>query len=262
MSDSVEQEHASTRRHSKWRGVLFFLPLAIWSLAGAGLIGLLAMVSKSFRAGGYVRWVRAWGRVPLALCGVELEVHGVEHREEPGPKLLLFNHVSLLDLYVLSALCPPRALVLYKREFERIPGLGAAFRNLGMIPVDRTNLEAAIASVSEAGRRIRKESANCFMAPEGTRSRRGGLQRFKLGPFHLASKHGIPVVPLIMRGIEEVLPMGAFVIRSGRVRVDYLAPIDTSQWKQETVRDHAREVRELFLQYLPAEEDGPHDDEA
>jgi len=245
---SSTQEH----RASAWRGVLFFLPLVLWSLAVPMCVALVAVVWPAFRREGVVRWVRIWGRVPLALCAVRLEVHGLEHRDRPGPKLILFNHVSLLDLYVLAAICPDRMVALYKRELHRIPGLGLGMRMIGMIPVDRGDLGSAIASIDEAGRRLREEGAACYMAPEGTRSRLGGLQPFKLGAFHLAAQTHIPVVPLVMRGIEEVLPMGSFLVRSGVVRADFLPPIDTTAWERETVRQHARELRELFLEYLPA----------
>jgi 1-acyl-sn-glycerol-3-phosphate acyltransferase len=234
-----------------WRGILFWVPIFLWTLGGAGVIGIAAALSPSFRGGGYVHWVRRWGRVPLWMCGASVEVHGREHAEGPGPRLLLFNHVSLLDLYMVAALCPERALVLYKKEFARIPGLGLALRHLGMIPVDRTNREAAIKSITEAGRRILAERATCVMAPEGTRSREGGLQRFKMGAFHLAAEHSIPIVPMIMRGIESILPMGSFLLRNGHARVDLLPPIDTSGWKREQVHEHAEELRALFLEYLP-----------
>ncbi len=253
MSNHGDNPDRSTSSTSGWRGVLFFVPIVIWTFAGAAVIASLAMLSERFRTQGYTSWVKVWGRVPLALCGTRIEVHGAEYRDLAEPKLLLFNHVSLLDLFVMSALCPPRALVLYKQEFSRIPGLGLAFKALGMIPIDRTNHEAAIASIAEAGRRIRAEQATCVMAPEGTRSRRGGLQSFKLGAFHLAAKHSIPIIPMIMRGIESSLPMGSFIIRNGRVRVDYLPPIDTTEWQTETVRQHARDVRRIFLRYLSPE---------
>lgn len=254
MTNRAQNAEGGSRRPGPWRAILCFLPVVLWTFAGAALIGLLALISARFRKGGYLPWLRAWGRVPLKLCGVTLEVHGLEHRDEPGAKLILFNHVSLLDIFLLSALFPERGLLLYKKELEVVPSLGAAVKALGMISIDRENLESAIASVTEAGRRIQEEEANCVISPEGTRSRKGGLQHFKLGAFHLAAEHSIPIVPLIMRGIEDVLPMGSFLMRSGLVRVDYLPPIDTSTWRQETVREHAQQVREIFLEVLPAEE--------
>lgn len=238
-------------RGSAWRGVLLLVPITLWTLGAATLIAVLALLVPSIRDGGYVHLVRSWGRVPLRLCGVRLEVHGREHVAEAAPRLVLFNHVSLLDLFVLASLAPPRPLVLYKKEFSRIPGLGLALRVLRMIPVDRGNHEAAVQSVTEAGRRLVEEGASCMIAPEGTRSRRGGLQDFKLGAFHLAATRGIPIVPMVMQGIEHVLPMGSFVIRSGTVRVDYLPPIDTTGWSSDEARLHAREVRGRFLELVP-----------
>jgi len=253
MTSTPSPPEPPTRLGSRWRGLLFFLPMAFWTLGMAGLIGVMGMISPSFQRGGYVAWVRVWGRVPLWLSGVRLEVHGLEHRDAPGPKILIFNHVSLLDLFVLGSLAPEKAVVLYKKEFARVPGMGMALKSLGMISIDRKNHQAAVRSVARASERLREERATLMMAPEGTRSRRGGLQEFKLGAFHLAATHGIPLVPMIMRGIETVLPMGSVVIRSGRVSVDYLPPIDTSTWSAESARSHAKDVREQFLEYLPAE---------
>lgn len=242
---------------SRWRGFVFFLPLFVWTLAGAGLLGIAASLSKSFRERGYGRWVRVWGRVPLRIAGIRVETHGREHVERPGAKLVLFNHVSQLDLFVLASLCPDGAVVMYKKEFEDIPGLGSAMRNLGMIPVDRSDLVSAIASVTTAGERILANDAPCFIAPEGTRSRQGGLQSFKKGAFHLAAQHGIPVVPMVLRGIGELMPMGRYIPKSGTVRVDYLDPIDTTEWDSERVRKHVKEVRDLFLEYVPAAKKKP-----
>lgn len=236
-----------------WRAVLLSVPLTIGLLGGAALIGLGASLSPRFREHGFLAWVRRWGRWPLWAMGIRVEVHGLEHRDAPGPKLILFNHLSLLDLFVLSSLSPARPLVLYKRELNSVPGLGSALRAMGMIPVDRQNHAAAIASVSEATERIRSEGGAVVMAPEGTRSRRGGLQQFKLGAFHLASNAQVPIVPMVIRGIDSVLPMNRRFARSGVIRVDFLPPISTLGWRAEDAREHAQQVREVFLRYLEPE---------
>jgi putative phosphoserine phosphatase / 1-acylglycerol-3-phosphate O-acyltransferase len=236
-----------------WRSALLLVPIFIGLLLFAGLIAFAAVCSRSFRQRGFLPWVRAWGRVPLWLLGIRLDVHGLEHRDAPGPKLLLFNHVSELDILILSALCPERPIVLYKKEFGRIPGLGWALSAMGMISVDRSNHEAAIRSVGQAGERVLAEKAAVMMAPEGTRSRKGGLQKFKLGAFHLATSSGVPIVPLVLRGIDSVLPMGKRFARSGVIRVDFLEPVATSDWETEDLRENAEAVREVFLRYVPAE---------
>jgi 1-acyl-sn-glycerol-3-phosphate acyltransferase len=235
-----------------WRGALFFLPVMLITLSTATVVALGATLSTSFRRRGYVPWVRRWGRFPLWLLGVRLEVQGLENRDAPGAKLLLFNHVSALDVLILASVCPERAMVVYKKEFHRIPGLGWALSSMGMIAIDRRDRASAIESVTRVGKSIREGQFAVMMAPEGTRSRQGGLQPFKLGPFHLAARTGVPIVPLVMRGIETVMPMSSRFSRPGVVRVDFLAPVETGSWGRRDVRERAEEVREVFLRYLPA----------
>lgn len=244
-------ERWDARAGTRWRALAVFLPAAVF-LFGYALYGTIyaVLAPRRFRRRESAVFQR-WGRTALWLVGVRLEIRGAEHRPESGPVIVMFNHVSLFDLFVLAALWPRRGVVLYKREFHRIPVIGAALRATGMIPVDRGNREAAIRSVEEAARRAREEGATVLIAPEGTRSRRGGLQEFKMGPFHLATATGAPIVPMIMRGIEQVMPFGSLLPRTGAVRVDYLPPIPTSGWTRDEVRDRARELRELFLRYLP-----------
>ena len=256
--DRGDEHPAPAGSHRTWdarpggglRGLLLLPLSALWMILASGFVAVVAVVVPGwFRRRGW--WmVRAWGRVPLWWHGVRLEVTGAERLEAAGPRLVLFNHVSILDLFVLAATSPANTVVVYKQEFHKIPGIGHALKALGCIAVDRSDKERALASMSAAAERIRSEGCTVYIAPEGTRSRKGGLQEFKLGAFHLAVQTGAPLVPLIMRGIPAVLPMGSFRIRSGRVGVDLLEPIEPTGWTTEGVRDHAAEVREVFLEYL------------
>jgi 1-acyl-sn-glycerol-3-phosphate acyltransferase len=63
--------------------------------------------------------------------------------------------------------------------------------------------------------------------PEGTRSRDGSVGSFKRGSFKLAIEAGVPVVPVSIEGVREVIPDGVFSLRPGRVRVRVHAPVST-----------------------------------
>jgi 1-acyl-sn-glycerol-3-phosphate acyltransferase len=195
--------------------------------------------------------VRNWGRFLLWLWGVKLEVHGREHHSGAGARILLFNHVSLIDLMALSAAWGEHDTVVYKKEFGKIPIIGRCMRVLGFVAVDRGDRARAKESIAEAARVINEQEMGVWIAPEGTRSRKGGLQDFKMGPFHMALATGAPLVPVISRGIEQIAPMGSLLVRPGVVRVDYLEPISTDGWQRRDLRDRAREVRRVFLQYVP-----------
>lgn len=233
------------------RAVLVFPLALLLAFLIAGAVLLLLVVAPGFMRRRQTAWVHAWGRILLALFGVRVEVHGAARRAQPGAALLLFNHVSLLDLMVLATQWDANSTVIYKKEFHRIPVIGLVMRRLGMIAIDREDRDQAVASLAAAAALVRERQCKVFMAPEGTRSRRGGLQEFKLGAFHLAIATRAPVLPVVLRGFSELNSSRSWLIRSGAVRVDYLEAVATDDWQTETVREHAAAVRALYLRLLP-----------
>lgn len=240
------------RPGGRLRPALMFLPTAVWSIFEAGFLASLAVVWPRAFAPLRTKLIHAWGRVGLWLIGIRLEVHGRERLADNPGALVMFNHVSLLDLYVLAALWPEGAAVVYKQEFHKIPGVGHALRYTGMVAIDRSDPVAARKSLDAAVSVLVDERRPVLVAPEGTRSRKGGLLPFKMGPFHMAAASHAPVIPFIMRGLEVLMPMGRHVPRTGVVRVDVLEPIDTSEWRRARVRQYADELREVYLRYVDA----------
>lgn len=232
------------------RGLLAFPFAFVFAFGYAGWALLLSIVApRHFRRVGHQMPAR-WGRILLRIFGVRLEVVGGERLEEPGPRIVLFNHQSLLDLALLTAVWGPRTTVLYKQEFHSIPILGRAMRAFRLIPVDRANREAAGRSLREAAERIRERDAVLLVAPEGTRSRDGRLGPFKLGPFRLAVQTGAPLCPMVFEGVWAVLPMGRWVPRPGTVRIEVLEAVPTDGWAEADVAARAEAVRRLFLERL------------
>lgn len=234
------------------RGIVMFLPAVIWAFGYVMWLILTLLLFPGWSRRNRTPIIRAWGKVLLWMFGVKLELHGLENRDLDEARILATNHVSLLDLMVYSAAWAGNGTVIYKREFERIVLIGRCMRLLDFISVDRSDPEAARRSMAEAAHGIRERGQAVWIAPEGTRSRKGGLQRFKMGTFHLALQTGAPIVPSIMRGVAELNPMGSLLVRPGTVRIDFLQPIRPDGWTRQGLHRHAEEVREVFLRYLPA----------
>ena len=60
------------------------------------------------------------------------------------------NHASNLDPPVLIPVIPGRCSVLVKKELFRLPILGTGMKVTNLVPVDRSDREAAIESVNAA----------------------------------------------------------------------------------------------------------------
>lgn len=203
------------------------------------------------------RLTSSWGRGLLRIFGIKLELHGLEHRDTPGAKILAINHVSLVDLFVYSAAWADHGTMIYKDEFHKVPLMGAVMKKIGFIPVDRSDPKASRESIAIAAERIREEGLSIWIAPEGTRSRKGGLQEFKMGLFHMAMQTRADVIPTIMRGASEVNRMGSSIIRSGTIRVDFLPAVKTDTWERANLRATSTQLRQLFLHFLPPAPDTP-----
>lgn len=187
----------------------------------------------------------------LAIAGVDVDVvRGTEHLWSARPCVFVFNHQSKLDPIILMKLLRGGFTGVAKKEAANVPGFGQFFKLAGVAFVDRGNTKQAKDVLKPAVDKVRNERISLVIAPEGTRSATPRLGTFKKGPFHIAMQADVPMVPIVMRNVGEVMWRGAQVIRPGRIEVVVLPPIDTSVWAVETINDHVDDVRGMFLDTL------------
>jgi 1-acyl-sn-glycerol-3-phosphate acyltransferase len=84
--------------------------------------------------------------------------------------------------------------------------------------------------MSAGAEAIRARRISVLLFPEGGRSPEG-LREFREGAAYIAIKAGVPVVPVGIVGMRNLLPIGSIHIRSGEVRVRVGTPISTTGWK-------------------------------
>jgi 1-acyl-sn-glycerol-3-phosphate acyltransferase len=143
------------------------------------------------------------------------------------PHIFVMNHQSMFDIVVAFITIPVNIRFVAKQVLKYVPFLGWYMWATGMIFVDRGNREKAVKSLAEAGARIRG-GANILAYPEGTRSLDGRILPFKKGPFVVALKAGVPIIPVAIVGSGTCLPKGGFNLRAGTVRVKFGQPIPTA----------------------------------
>lgn len=170
------------------------------------------------------RFTKAQARNLARACGVRVRVRGMQ-RLGTGPYVFTPNHQSHFDIPALLGYLPGNNRFAAKKELFAEPVLGAAMRTLGMIPVDRDNSQAAVARLKQ----LRDARYSVVIFPEGTRSHDGRLLPFKKGAFVAAIELGVPVVPVVCKGMDAVMPKGGYLsICPGEVEVVILEPVSTS----------------------------------
>lgn len=135
-------------------------------------------------------------------------VIGMDNVPLEGPALIAANHISVLDSVFMIPTLSRRITYIGKAEYLDSWKTKHFFRGLGAIPVDRSGGDAAAAALDSAARVL--EAGGLFgIFPEGTRTRDGFLHRGKTGVARLAMRTGAPVIPIGLRGLDEIQPPDA-----------------------------------------------------
>jgi 1-acyl-sn-glycerol-3-phosphate acyltransferase len=212
--------------------------------------------------------VRRWYRVARGVVGfllrllARLEIEGLEHVPDQGPYLLISNHLHWLDPPVLAYAFPHRAYVFAAEKWEHHWFLGPFFRSLGAIfvqrgEVDRRALRQALAVLEGGG--------ILGLAPEGTRSKTGAMQRGRSGAAYMAYRSGARLLPVVATGQEKVFP-SLWRFRRARVRVVFgpliTPPLAEGKASAAEVHAFAEEIMYRLAAMLPPEYRGVYDDVA
>lgn len=233
-----------------------------WALFNAGLAtvfyGLIVFVAAVFRhRGGIYDWVsRQWSGALLWASGATIRVHGLDGVDWSKPQIVVCNHISGFDVLALAVTIPVPYHFAAKKELERVPIFGLAWRLAGHISIDRSNRQQAIASLRRGADMIKADGGAIVIFPEGTRSRSGELQPFKKGAFVLAVDSGLPIVPAVVIGSDRITPAGKLTVRAGTFDLYYGDPIPVDGYSAETVDELIAHVRSTMERML-AVDDAP-----
>ena len=179
-----------------------------------------AVRDRSLREAAWYGFVR-YATATLLAAGGGLRASGTRNLPRTGGALLISNHLSHLDVFVLG-LPLPRMLNYVARSTLFVPVLGPLIRSVGGFPIQREG--KGTSGVKETLRRLRDGGVVTFF-PEGTRSSDGTLGPLKPGIAALAERARVPIVPAGIAGTFEAWPRHRRVPRPYPVWVHYGRPI-------------------------------------
>ncbi len=219
---------------------------AFFSSAAASLPVLL--LNRSRRDAANLA-MSTFGDFASALAGLDLQIDGEEHLWSHRPAVFVFNHQSAADTVILARLLRRDFTGIAKKELRSNPLIGPLLWATETVFVDRADTARAIEAMRPAVETL-KNGLSIVLAPEGTRSVGDRLGPFKKGAFHLAMQAGVPMVPIVIHNATDALPKSGIFIRPSMVKIEVLPPVPTDDWAPETIDQHVRAVRRMFLKAL------------
>jgi 1-acyl-sn-glycerol-3-phosphate acyltransferase len=97
----------------------------------------------------------------------------------------------------------------------------------GQIPIDTVNPRATLSSLGVAAKALRS-GMPLFVFPEGSRTPDGALQSFLSGAAYLAIRAQLPLVPIALSGVYELLPIHTRHFYPGELTLTIGEPIKTT----------------------------------
>lgn len=221
-----------------WLYLLLCIPVSLYIRHLAGTDGP--------KADRYVaHFVRNWARRLLKLAGAKVTVTGQENLPQSGAYMVVANHQGYFDIPImLSFVGEPRGLVA-KQEIDRIPGIRTWMRYLHCLFVDRSSPRAGAQTIVD-GAKLLESGHSLTIFPEGTRSKGGPMREFKAGAFRIASRAGVPVVPVTIDGSFRLMEGNKMLIRPAEVKVTIHPAIATAGMGREELRALPHTVKDTI----------------
>ncbi len=175
-----------------------------------------------------------WSRLNSYMTPMFVKVIGRENVDKKQSYVIVSNHQSHFDVFVLYGWIGIDFKWVMKQELRKVPVFGLACEKVGFIFIDRSNKKAALASLEAAKEKIVDGTSVVFF-PEGTRSTTGELMEFKKGAFRMALDLELPVLPLTIIGTKSILPNRTMNLLPGKTKMIVHKPIDTGKYSIKTI---------------------------
>ncbi|MFT4072417.1 MAG: lysophospholipid acyltransferase family protein [Dysgonamonadaceae bacterium] len=194
---------------------------------------------------------RYWSKITCRLALCRIQVRGTENIRPEQSYVFTPNHQSYIDIFLIYGYLPKNIKWVQKQELRKIPLVGKASEIAGHVYVDQSSLKSRKESIAKAEKQLREEpGASMVIFPEGARSYTGKLAKFKRGAFLVAEQLSLPIVPITINGVCEVLRRGTWSLNPGKMELVIHPPISTEGATEDNILELAAQTQEVVKSAL------------
>lgn len=192
----------------------------------AGLAGLLLGLCRPFNPDNSRLCARLYSLPALCLLRLKLKTDVQPLLDHQRSCVIIANHQSNYDLYVIGRVVPHRTVSIGKKSLKWVPFFGQLYWLAGNVLIDRGNAAAAKRAMLTTTDTLQHHDTSIWVFPEGTRNGGKGLLPFKKGAFQMAIAAGVPIIPVCVSTYVKSMRLNRW--NSGRVMIRSLPAIPTA----------------------------------
>ena len=175
-----------------------------------------------------------------------LKIIGSENIPKTGPFVIVANHSSLLDGFVLVSSVKPKITFMSAAYLFKMPFVGNILRGVGAIPVQGKGSDIKLI---KKAMKVLQAGGVLGIFPEGKIVNEKDGFSAKAGAAYLAIKADVPIIPMAIKGANKVLPLGAKFPKLKKIEVKIGKPISCSKKiklnkkiLEDTVNSYMKEI--------------------
>lgn len=221
----------------------------------ATLVGLALGLLRPFHPTNSRCCARLYGNLGLKLIGLSVDVIGTENYPKDRAFVVICNHQSNWDLFVVGQAVPKRTVSVGKKSLKWIPFFGQLYWLAGNVLIDRANHTKAMQSMEQTKRALIDKNTNIWFFAEGTRNHGNNMLPFKKGAFITAINAEAPIVPVCVSPYLKQLDLNRF--DNGHALIKVLPAIETTGLGQDDTESLVSNCHSLMLNTIESLENQP-----
>ena len=229
----------------KW---LVYIPYFFLSTLFFGALASIVAFVFNARVASYLGGV-IWARMNAWMAPMFVNVSGRNHIDKKQSYVVIANHQSAFDIFVLYGFLNIDFKWVMKQELRKVPGIGIGCEKVGHIFIDRRDHESSMKTLAAAKEKIVNGTSVIFF-PEGTRSADGIIKDFKKGAFKMALDLNLPILPVTIIGTKDILPNKTIDLFPGKAVMKIHAPICVKGYSQKNILKLIKKARNIMVEEI------------
>jgi 1-acyl-sn-glycerol-3-phosphate acyltransferase len=169
-----------------------------------------------------------FGKMMIGCTGSKVKVEGIENIPRDEGVLIVSNHQSNFDIPLLLGYLNKPIGFIAKAELKKLPIVPDWMEQMHSVFMDRSDRRQSLNAIKEGIDKL-KNGHSLVIFPEGTRSKSSEIGEFKSGSLHLATKSGVPVIPVRIEGTYNILEANGNRIKPANVTLKVFPPVYPEQ---------------------------------
>ena len=197
------------------------------------------------------RWIldstSTFGPMIMEQFGCDLRVQGEENIPDEGPVVIMANHQGYADIPVLMAVFRKFQFGFIAKEYlAKMPLYGEWIPRIRGVYIENGSPRNALKAINKGIEYI-GNGFSMAICPEGTRSKGGPVAPFMKGAMKLATKPGVPIIPVSINGTYKMFEETG-VAQGATIDVIVHPAIETAGLSRAEEKELADKVENIIRQ--------------